>query len=99
MKVVPDCKMHGRTVIIVDDILDGGITLHAIRDYCQAQGAESIYTAVLVDKHEARVEGGLQTADFVGLTVANHYVFGYGMDYKEYLRNAPGIYVVAPEHE
>lgn len=96
-KVKPSCDMTGRTVVIVDDILDGGITLAAIVEYCQQMGADKVMTAVLVDKKNARLENGHQRADFSGLTVNNHYVFGYGMDYKGYLRNAPGIYKVPPE--
>lgn len=95
----PSCDMKGRTIVVVDDILDGGITLGAILDYCKQRGAQEVFSAVLVDKKDARLPQGVQQADFVGLSVENHYVFGYGMDYKGYLRNAPGIYVVAPEHE
>lgn len=95
----PRCKMKGRTIIIVDDILDGGITLQEIVNFCEERGAEKVYSAVLVDKKGARLPNGLPKADFCGLEVENHYVFGYGMDYKGYLRNAPGIYMVAPEHE
>lgn len=98
-KVKPHANISNRTIVIVDDILDGGVTLDAIVKYCQQQGAKEVFTAVLVDKHQARLPEGVQTADFTGLQVENHYVFGYGMDYKGYLRNAPGIYMVAPEHE
>ena len=98
-KAAPTCDMNGRTVLVVDDILDGGLTLGAIIKYCRAQGAEKVYSAVLVDKSRARLPGGCQQANFTGLEVDNHYVFGYGMDYKGYLRNAPGIYMVAPEYE
>jgi len=93
-KAKPSCNMQGRTVVVVDDILDGGITLGAIVDYCKEQGAAEVFTAVLVDKCHARLANGHQNADFSGLKVDNHYVFGYGMDYKGYLRNAPGIYVI-----
>jgi hypoxanthine phosphoribosyltransferase len=85
-------------VLVVDDILDGGITLAAILEEVRALGAEAVYSAVLVDKYQKRVENGLKHADFVGLEIEDHYIFGYGMDYNEYLRNAPGIFVVAPEH-
>lgn len=95
----PQKKMENRTVVVVDDILDVGITLKAIVDYCYTQYANKVYSAVLVDKQGSRDKQGLQTADFTGLEVPNRYVFGYGMDYKEYLRNAPGIYAVAPEFE
>lgn len=98
-KAEPSTDLKNRTVVIVDDILDGGVTLQAIVDYCHAKKAKAVYTAVLVDKYDARLENGLKTADFFGLKIDNHFVFGYGMDYKGYLRNAPGIYMVAPEHE
>jgi hypoxanthine phosphoribosyltransferase len=86
----PGTPLTGRTVLIVDDILDEGITLKAIVDHCLEQGAKAVYTAVLVDKkldHPKPV-----TADFVGVETGNRYLFGYGMDYKGYLRNAAGIY-------
>lgn len=95
----PSCDMHGRTVIVVDDILDGGVTLSGIIEYCKAEGAREVFTAVLVDKCHARLPDGHQKADFSGLEVDNHYVFGYGMDYKGYLRNAPGIYKIPLEYE
>jgi len=88
--VKPQTPLNGRTVLVVDDILDEGITLQAICDYCREQDAAAVYSAVLVDKildHEKPI-----SADFIGLTVENRYLFGYGMDYKGYLRNAPGIY-------
>lgn len=98
-KATPSTNLSGRTVVVVDDILDGGVTLAAIVNYCRAQGAKEVFSAVLVDKHDARLPEGLPSSDFCGLKIDNHYVFGYGMDYKGYLRNAPGIYVVSPEHE
>lgn len=97
-KMTPTTSLKGRTVIVVDDILDGGLTLQAIVDYCQSQGAQEVLTAVLVDKKDARLEQGIKHADFVGLTAENLYLFGYGMDYKGYFRNAPGIYAVHDEH-
>ncbi len=86
----PGTPLKDRTILIIDDILDEGITLAAIYRYCLEQGATSVYSAVLVNKmldHEKPV-----TADFIGLEVADRYLFGYGMDYKGYLRNAAGIY-------
>jgi len=98
-KVRPSVNLSGRTVLVVDDILDGGVTLSAILSEIEVMGALKVYSAVLVDKHHKREANGLRHADFVGLQVDDHYIFGYGMDYNEYLRNAPGIFVVAPEHE
>jgi len=88
--VKPETPIKNRTVLIVDDILDEGVTLQALCQYCREQGATDVYSAVLVDKildHEKPL-----AADFIGLKVENRYLFGYGMDYKGYLRNAPGIY-------
>lgn len=98
-KVKPDVDMTNRNVLVVDDILDGGITLKHILDYCETQQPNKVYSAVLVDKEHVRHKDGLQQADFTGLTVEDRYVFGYGMDYKEYLRNAPGIFMVDPADE
>lgn len=98
-KAEPSGDLSNRTIVVVDDILDSGLTLKEVVDYCHRKGAKKVYTAVLVDKEAARQSNGLQKADYVGLPVDNRYVFGYGMDYKEYLRNAPGIFAVAPEHE
>lgn len=92
------CSLKDRNVVIVDDILDKGVTLAALREICYKDGARTVYTCVLVDKNTARSQGGIIKADFTGLKVEDSYVFGYGMDYKNYLRNAPGIFSVAPQH-
>ncbi|PAV25683.1 hypoxanthine-guanine phosphoribosyltransferase [Tamilnaduibacter salinus] len=93
-KLRPDVDMQNRTVVIVDDILDEGTTLNAIADYCRAHGAVDVRTAVLIDKqHDRKARPGLK-ADYTGLEVEDRFLFGYGMDYKGYWRNAPGIYAV-----
>ena len=89
----PSLSLQGRHVLIVDDILDEGNTLKAMVEECKNSQAKTIKTAVLADKQLHR-ERCFKQADFTGMTVPNRYVFGYGMDYKEYLRNAPGIYAV-----
>jgi len=88
----PATPLQGRVVLVVDDILDEGWTLEAILEECKAQGASAVHSAVLVDKKRDR-KNSLH-ADFVGLKVEDRYVFGYGMDYHTYLRNAPGIFAV-----
>ncbi|MEJ2643663.1 MAG: hypoxanthine-guanine phosphoribosyltransferase [Gammaproteobacteria bacterium] len=89
----PTFDLKGRSVLVVDDILDEGLTLSAILDFCREQGAREVYSAVLVDKHHDRRPEPIH-ADFVGVEVGDRYVFGYGMDYKGYLRNAAGIFAV-----
>jgi hypoxanthine phosphoribosyltransferase len=87
----PSIELRGRTVLIVDDILDEGLTLADIVDYCERSGATEVYSAVLVQKQHQRCASGI-SADFVGLQVEDRYVFGFGMDYKGYLRNMNGVY-------
>jgi len=93
-KKYPDHDLTDRCILLVDDILDQGITLQAVLSYCQQAGAAEVYTAVLLDKPTARHEDGLAKADFVGLEIPDRYVFGFGLDYKGYLRNADGIYAI-----
>lgn len=93
-KIKPSRSLQGRTVILIDDILDEGVTLGAVIDFCHEQGAEQVITVVLINKKHNRKHQGI-TADFVGLEVEDRYVFGYGMDYKNYWRNAAGIYAVS----
>ena len=93
-KVRPPQDMTGRTVLIVDDILDEGHTLDAIVDFCKEQGARNVLTAVLIDKmHDRKARPGMK-ADFCGLDIEDRYIFGYGLDYQGYWRNANGIFAL-----
>lgn len=93
-KAEPTTSLEGRTVVIVDDILDQGSTLVALRDYCLQKGAAEVQIAVLVEKlHDRKFDPNLK-ADYVGVQAQDRYLFGYGMDYKGCWRNAPGIYAV-----
>lgn len=92
--VKPQLDLKGRTVLLLDDILDEGVTLAAIADYCNQQGAAKVMMAVLVEKlHLRKVTPGMR-ADFTGIEVGDRFLFGFGLDYKGYWRNAPGIYAV-----
>ena len=91
-KVEPRDNVRGRTVLVLDDILDDGHTLANIRERILAEGAAAFYCAVLTQK-EKGVAKPIQ-ADFVGLTVPNRYVFGCGMDCKGAWRNLPAIHAV-----
>ncbi len=96
-KVEPQHELKGRTLLIIDDIFDEGYTLEAVVEYCRQQGAARVLTAVLVEKEHPRARAEMN-CDFVGLKVGDRYVFGYGMDYKSYHRNADGIYAVSEAH-
>lgn len=90
-KAKPETSLADRHVLIVDDILDRGITLSVIRDYCLAQGALSVKIAVLGEKQIDGFVPEIQ-ADYRALYFPDRYVYGYGMDFQEHWRNAPGIY-------
>ena len=89
----PALSLAGRHVLLVDDILDEGKTLVAVRDWCEAQGAKSVKLAVLAVKLHDRCVPGL-VADYAGVEVVDRYVFGFGMDYYEQGRNLPAIYAI-----
>ena len=91
-RLAPRDNVRGRTVLVVDDILDEGITLAAIRKKLTEMGARKFYSAVFADKDIGR-EKPVQ-ADFVGITVPNRYVFGFGMDAYGLWRNLPAIYAL-----
>jgi hypoxanthine phosphoribosyltransferase len=91
-KVQPHANVRGRTVLVLDDILDEGNTLAAIRDRLVAEGAARFMSAVFADKAIGR-EKPIR-ADFVGVEVPDRYVFGFGMDIHEYWRNLPAIYAL-----
>ncbi len=88
-RVAPPPGVRGRTVLVLDDILDGGHTMSAIREALLAQGAARFLCAVLVEKRLAHAKP--IRADFVGLTIPDRFVFGCGMDAKGYWRNLPEI--------
>jgi hypoxanthine phosphoribosyltransferase len=97
--VEPRQSLKNRTVLVIDDVMDGGLTLAAIIDYCKQAGAKEVFTAVMVNKVRQREAGVHFEPDFIGLNAEDRYLFGFGLDYHEYLRNAPGIYAVAKEHQ
>lgn len=97
--VTPRQSLANRTVLVFDDIMDGGLTLGAILDYCKQSAAKKVYSAVMVNKLRKREPGVNFEPDFIGLNTENRYLFGFGLDYHEYLRNAPGIYAVTKDHE
>lgn len=89
----PATPMHGRKVLLADDILDEGHTMLAVKQWCEDQGAAEVRIAVLAEKVHDRCVDGI-CADHVGVQVPDAYVFGYGMDYHEQGRNLPAIYAL-----
>lgn len=95
-RALPATPVSGHTVLLIDDILDEGHSLAAVMDWCRRHGAARVLVAVLVDKRHERKHPDVRP-DFVGLEVDDRYVFGYGMDYGGWYRNAPGIFALGEE--
>lgn len=94
-RAAPWTPVKGRTVLVLDDILDEGLTLAAIVDRMKELGAKACYTAVATDKLNGKKKP--IKADFVALTVPDRFVFGYGMDVRGLYRNLPAIYAMKEE--
>ena len=90
--VEPRIPVAGRVVLVVDDILDEGVTMAAIVQRLRDQGAAEVLSAVFAEKELGRDKP--IAADYVGVHLPNRYVFGYGMDVKGAWRNLPAVYAV-----
>jgi hypoxanthine phosphoribosyltransferase len=94
-KVIPRPNVAGRTIIVLDDILDEGETLAHVKQRLLDMGAAEVIIAVFADK--ALKQSKPIKADIVGLTVPNKFVVGFGMDVYGYWRNLPGLWAIRPE--
>ncbi|WEF31891.1 hypoxanthine-guanine phosphoribosyltransferase [Pseudoduganella chitinolytica] len=94
-KVVPRSNVAGRTVIVVDDILDEGETLAHVKQRLLDMGAKEVIIAVFADKAIGKAKP--VRADIVGLTIPNRFVVGFGMDAYGYWRNLPGLWALRGE--
>ena len=90
-----DVPLAGKDILIVEDILDSGLTLSYIKELLESRGPRSIRIATLLDKPSRR-KVDLQ-ADYIGFSVPDEFVIGYGLDYDEKYRNLPYIGVLKPE--
>ncbi|HKF49762.1 MAG TPA: hypoxanthine phosphoribosyltransferase [Terracidiphilus sp.] len=91
-----DETVEGKNVLIVEDILDTGLTLSYLRKVIMQQKPRSLRIAALLDKPSRRIEK--IDADYVGFSIPNLFVIGYGMDYAERYRNLPDICLMTPDH-
>ena len=92
-RAYPVADLLNRTVLILDDILDEGITLQSIIQYCETQGATKVLSAVLLRKNHGRCVAKNITDNYA-LTVDDDYVFGFGMDYNGQYRQLDAIYKI-----
>jgi hypoxanthine phosphoribosyltransferase len=91
-----DQPIEGKNVLVVEDILDTGITLAYLRKLFQQQRPKTLRIATLLDKPSRRIEE--IKPDYVGFSIPNLFVIGYGMDYAERYRNLPDICLMTPDH-
>ena len=91
-----DEPIEGKNVLIVEDILDTGLTLAYLRKIFVQHKPKTLRIAALLDKPSRRIEK--IDADYVGFSIPNLFVIGYGMDYAERYRNLPDICLMAPDH-
>lgn len=89
--------LQGRHVVILEDILDTGRSLTFTRDHLLSKGAASVKICTLLDKPEGRAPGYEIKADYVGFTIPNAFVVGFGLDYNEKYRNLPYVGILKPE--
>ncbi len=92
-KFKPDVSIENEHVLLIDDIFDEGITLKAVVEELSKEKPLSIESCVLLNKEHDRKVSGFDV-DFVGINVADRYVYGCGMDFHGYLRHLPGIYAI-----
>ena len=90
-----DSSMADKNIIIVEDILDTGLTMGFLRKLFLAHNPRSLKVAALLDKACRRIEP--VAADYVGFVIPDEFVVGYGMDYAERYRNLPDICILPPE--
>ncbi|HKB80417.1 MAG TPA: hypoxanthine phosphoribosyltransferase, partial [Thermoanaerobaculia bacterium] len=88
----PQLDMHGRAVLIVEDIIDSGLSMREVFRYIESRGASMVRTATFLDKPAARKVAF--KADYVGFSIDPQFVIGYGLDYAERYRNVPEIQVL-----
>lgn len=85
--------LKDRTVVILDEVVDSGLTLRYLKADFEARGAKKVYVAVATDKRQSESAGGI-TPDFIGAHVPDEFLVGYGMDYNEYYRGLPYVAVL-----
>jgi hypoxanthine phosphoribosyltransferase len=88
----PNIDIYGKDVLVIEDILDTGITANAIKDYLNKKGAKNIYFCTFLDKPSRRIKP--ITPHFCGYTIDNLFVVGYGLDFNEQFRSREAIYVL-----
>jgi hypoxanthine phosphoribosyltransferase len=93
-RIINKLDLKNRNILLIEGIIDSGITLNLVIKYCLSRGCNKIYTAVMLNKNITRSIYGLKNPDFSGQIVENKYIIGFGLDYDGYLRNLDQIYAI-----
>ena len=98
LTIVRDLKtdLKNRTVVVLDEVIDSGLTLRYLKSDFEQRGAKKVYVAVAVDKRPDKSIGGI-IPDFIGSDVPNEFLVGYGMDFEGHYRNLPEVRVLSIE--
>jgi hypoxanthine phosphoribosyltransferase len=89
----PQLDMRGKAVLIVEDIIDSGLSIREVNNYIESRGAAKVKTASFLDKPKARKVPF--TPDYVGFSIDPQFVIGYGLDFAEKYRNIPEVQVLS----
>lgn len=90
----PNIELHNKHILIVDDLIDEGVSLTEVFNYCESENTASTKVAVLLDKKTTRRLPEAITPNYIGLTIPDEFIFGFGIDYKNYYRNLLDIYSI-----
>ena len=89
----PQLDMHGKAVLIVEDIIDSGLSMREVRRYIEGRGASVVKSVTFLDKPKSRKVPF--EADYVGFSIEPHFVIGYGLDFAEKYRNIPEVQILS----
>ncbi len=90
----PSINLDGQNILIVDDMIDEGVSLTELVNFCHSKNALSVKAAVLLNKEKPRKHSDIVEPDYYGFAIQDKFVYGFGIDYKHYYRNAENIYFV-----
>lgn len=92
----PELDLRNKHVLIVDDLIDEGVSITDVFNFCQGENSASTKVAVLLSKDTSRRKPEAVNPNYIGLTIPDEFIFGFGIDYKNYYRNLLDIYSIKP---
>ncbi len=90
----PTIELRNKHLLIIDDLIDEGVSLTEVFNYCEGENPASTKVAVLLNKETTRRAPEAITPNYIGLSIPDEFIFGFGIDYKNYYRNLLDIYSI-----